>query len=298
LKPDVFPPRRRSVGSTVPALTFSRKRRGTLPCEMIKPNLIASHDWHVQPICQRSLRAIRLSETPWIEGRTCVRLSSNLVRNTDFPGLQSRLQRFGANFSRLSNKQDPVKLNLSGTNAVSPFALRKFSMSGQQKLPEPVGLAGDSAPGSCNGMFSPGNSLQGLREGLQPASTNPTNRLPTSLNSCIALLNQGRPANFIPGHREAPLLSNNLIRVAQGGQRCKRHGTVNRLYLQQAGNFLLDPPEFAPNTLWKPTHFYVKCFAPVWFGTWLCLRLTASCSVAQSLPRSPPFNASESIPGP
>ena len=27
----------------------------------IKPNLIASHDWHVQPICQRSLRVIRLS---------------------------------------------------------------------------------------------------------------------------------------------------------------------------------------------------------------------------------------------
>jgi hypothetical protein len=37
---------------------------------MIKPNLIASHDWHVQPICQRSLRAIRLSETPGIEVRT------------------------------------------------------------------------------------------------------------------------------------------------------------------------------------------------------------------------------------
>jgi hypothetical protein len=28
---------------------------------MIKPNLIFSHDWHVQPNCQRSLRAFRLS---------------------------------------------------------------------------------------------------------------------------------------------------------------------------------------------------------------------------------------------
>jgi len=28
---------------------------------LIKPNLIASHDWHVQPICQRSLRLVRLS---------------------------------------------------------------------------------------------------------------------------------------------------------------------------------------------------------------------------------------------
>ena len=28
---------------------------------MIKPNLIFSHNWHVQPNCQRSLRALRLS---------------------------------------------------------------------------------------------------------------------------------------------------------------------------------------------------------------------------------------------
>jgi hypothetical protein len=35
----------------------------------IKPNPIASHDWHVQPICQRSLRLIRLSGAVWIEAR-------------------------------------------------------------------------------------------------------------------------------------------------------------------------------------------------------------------------------------
>jgi len=29
---------------------------------MIKPNLIVSHDWHVQPICQRSITVTRLSE--------------------------------------------------------------------------------------------------------------------------------------------------------------------------------------------------------------------------------------------
>jgi hypothetical protein len=28
---------------------------------MIKPNSITSHDWHVQPICQRSFRVDRLS---------------------------------------------------------------------------------------------------------------------------------------------------------------------------------------------------------------------------------------------
>ena len=37
---------------------------------MIKPNSITSHDWHVQPICQRSLRVIRLSGPFWIEAQT------------------------------------------------------------------------------------------------------------------------------------------------------------------------------------------------------------------------------------
>jgi len=38
--------------STVPAL---QQRRAPYLVRMIKPNLIVSHDWHVQPICQRSL---------------------------------------------------------------------------------------------------------------------------------------------------------------------------------------------------------------------------------------------------
>jgi hypothetical protein len=40
---------------------------------LIKPNLIASHDWHVQPNCQRSLRATRLSGTLGSSLRTRVR---------------------------------------------------------------------------------------------------------------------------------------------------------------------------------------------------------------------------------
>ena len=42
-------------------------RRCSYLVRMIKSNLIVSHDWHVQPSCQRSLRAFRLSETLWIE---------------------------------------------------------------------------------------------------------------------------------------------------------------------------------------------------------------------------------------
>jgi hypothetical protein len=48
--------------STVPTLTISRLLvQGTLLVRMIKPNLIHSHNWHVQPSCQRSVRAFRLS---------------------------------------------------------------------------------------------------------------------------------------------------------------------------------------------------------------------------------------------
>jgi hypothetical protein len=35
---------------------------------MIKPNLIHSHNWHVQPSFQRSVRAFRLSGALWDRG--------------------------------------------------------------------------------------------------------------------------------------------------------------------------------------------------------------------------------------
>jgi hypothetical protein len=38
---------------------------------MIKPNLICSHNWHVQPCCQRSLRAVRLSGALLDRGPGC-----------------------------------------------------------------------------------------------------------------------------------------------------------------------------------------------------------------------------------
>ena len=53
--------------STVPALLEAAGHSYLV--RMIKPNLIASHDWHVQPICQRSLRVIRLSGALWIEAQ-------------------------------------------------------------------------------------------------------------------------------------------------------------------------------------------------------------------------------------
>ena len=46
---------------------------------MIKPNLIFSHDWHVQPYCQRSLRVIRLSGPFWIEAWMLLQVVLELV---------------------------------------------------------------------------------------------------------------------------------------------------------------------------------------------------------------------------
>ena len=54
----------RSTGLRV----FISKDAGTLLVRMTEPNPITSHDWHVQPICQRSLRVVRLSGTPMDRG--------------------------------------------------------------------------------------------------------------------------------------------------------------------------------------------------------------------------------------
>jgi len=67
LKPDVVPLRRRSKGNDRPAHLLA-KDAGTLLVRMTEPNSITSHDWHVQPICQRSLRVVRLSGTLWDRG--------------------------------------------------------------------------------------------------------------------------------------------------------------------------------------------------------------------------------------
>jgi len=85
------------------------RRRAPYLVRLIKPNLIASHDWHVQPICQRSLRATRLSETLGSRPEPKSGLSSNLMRNADFVCLYCRLRRFGANLLNLSKPLLQVK---------------------------------------------------------------------------------------------------------------------------------------------------------------------------------------------
>ena len=105
LKPDVVSLRRRSNGDRpFPHSPVSRQGvQGTLLVRMIKPNLIHSHNWHVQPNCQRSVRAFRLSGALLDRGPDCyAKVSSNLMRMAK-TALFSTLGRFCANFLKLSN---------------------------------------------------------------------------------------------------------------------------------------------------------------------------------------------------
>jgi hypothetical protein len=63
-----------STGTCTSVARIASGEQGACRCSylvrMIKPNSITSHDWHVQPICQRSLRVVRLSGPFWIEAQT------------------------------------------------------------------------------------------------------------------------------------------------------------------------------------------------------------------------------------
>jgi hypothetical protein len=106
LKPDASPVDGGQPGSAVPALLSSQ---APYLVRLIKPNLIASHDWHVQPICQRSLRVIRLGGTPWIEARTRVRIVLELGALRRISAFAHGFRRFDANPPKLSKRGLRVK---------------------------------------------------------------------------------------------------------------------------------------------------------------------------------------------
>ena len=181
---------------------------------MIKPNLIASHDWHVQPICQRSLRVIRLSGTPWIEVRTLRPAVLELDAHRRFRPLstQQATAFWREPFKVIKVPRLPVKERIPPEPRVdNTVRTAQKSKSGQQKLPEPLGLAGDHLPGHAMAC-----SLRDSLQGFNGAET-------------THLVRPYEPASHFPqdswagphGHREAPLLTYNLIRVAQAARRCK-----------------------------------------------------------------------------
>ena len=96
-------------------------RRCAYLVRMIKPNLIVSHDWHIQPSCQRSFRTVRLSGALLDRGlplRTGVlELNALLV----FSLVYVR-QHFCANLLKVSNF--PLHVN------ANPELLRWFALQG------------------------------------------------------------------------------------------------------------------------------------------------------------------------
>jgi hypothetical protein len=181
---------------------------------MIKPNLIFSHDWHVQPNCQRSLRAIRLSGTLLDRGlsftsacpRTCCAPELLLQQLPAF--LREPSKHIGVPCFRQANlslSQKPHKHAVGGCSSdakvdrpVRRIPCLKASRSAKYQRSTGANRARAAkahrrlTPGSCNGLFSPGNSLQGFR-GLLP---HPTQR--TSITTSFPLPTTGQ-AQWPPG---------------------------------------------------------------------------------------------------
>jgi hypothetical protein len=198
LKPDVYPTRRRSAGvDRARALSLERALAPYL-VRMIEPNSIRSHDWHVQPICQRSLRALRLSGTPLDRGPGCyAKVSSNLLRwlclrflapfqpfwreLSNLIGLPPSCQPPYFRFPQARPDSMPASVPCveKRVRRARNVPGRKLSRSANIKerpvMPEPLRLAGNF-PGSCNGLFSEGFPTGA--QGVQSTSPDPTNRLP------------------------------------------------------------------------------------------------------------------------
>ena len=167
---------------------------------MIKPNLIVSHDWHIQPSCQRSFRTIRLSGAPLDRGlllRTGVlELDALLVFSLDCVR-----QHFCANLLKVSNFPPSCQRESGVTPLVRVprNALRKISKNDQQKILVPLGRAKGFPFRVMQSMVLFGLSSAGFPtggSGLRPNAftCTQTNQLP--------LPSTGR----LYSHREAPLL--------------------------------------------------------------------------------------------
>jgi hypothetical protein len=167
----------------------------------IEPNPIASHDWHVQPVCQRSLWVPRLGGSLWIEAPARAGSVLELGALARIAAHLERLRHFCANLLRISNFSHSVKLNFVSSSA---FALRELSNNAGELLSAIArirrgGFAGDlSSPVLQWLLFSVGFPT-GVRNYLVGPSE-PASRFPRL----------GRPI----GHREAPLLISISQRVA------------------------------------------------------------------------------------
>ena len=159
---------------------------------MIKPNSIYSHNWHVQPNCQRSLRDIRLSEALLDRGPT-FRLSCPRTCCACRPYF-SALTGFLCNFLRIPNLNHTVKLNLflrrgRPTHCWRSILACEFSICLTRKAPaqkvshcakyqtttrlaQAARACRRYTPGSRNGLFSLGIPYRGPGALASPDPTN------------------------------------------------------------------------------------------------------------------------------
>ena len=183
------------LGATAPHI---RRYAAPYLVRMIKPNLIVSHDWHVQPFCQRSLRFIRLSGAVWIEAqavkpgcpRTCC------ARRCGLPGQHPAFLREPSKTTKLPCWRQAQSVPLlrplqqvvggkflssrrsSGRKGDVPFKAGERSIQRRRaaqnikerpaKRARATRARRSRTPGSCNGLFSAGfpTGVQGLQPHL------------------------------------------------------------------------------------------------------------------------------------
>ena len=202
---------------------------------MIKPNLIVSHDWHIQPSCQRSFRTVRLSGALLDRGllsRTGVlELDALLVFCLiTFASIFARTFRSYRTSPILSSR---IRVNFLGSRLTHQWArTAQNSQRTPAKMLVPLGRA-KGFPlrvmqsmvlfGLSSAGFPTGGS--GLRQTLSTCTQ--TNQLPTSLNG---------QAIQPPGGSTAALC--NFSRVTHVTQVCKRRQTApcSRLRLPENNN--------------------------------------------------------------
>jgi len=210
------------IGSTGLRI-FISKGAGTLLVRMTEPNPITSHDWHVQPICQRSLRVVRLSGTPMDRG----------------PDFHPAVLELGAHrpispppkqrWAFLREPFEVIKVQVSGQAKNPPespgtivdnsFALRKKSKSDQQKSLESASANSREINSRVmQWLVLSRDYLQGFQRCTACARRKTLRTsfpLPSDSRSLkVPDLGLGRPFiihAFARGHREAPLLLLTLL---------------------------------------------------------------------------------------
>ncbi len=158
-------------GSTAPALLSG----APYLVRMIEPNSIRSHDWHVQPNCQRSSRALRLSGAPLDRGPGFyTKVSSNLLRWLYLRFL-APFNHFGANFLTLSDFRLRVNrlfcffLKAARTRCRQVFLASKKRVRRTGKSPAKMFRAAQNIkqrPAFARAAKARGSSLPGLAMGL------------------------------------------------------------------------------------------------------------------------------------